>query len=247
MNGRIAVITGAALGLGAEFARELRDLRGLVLVDLAGDALDETAARLRAGGADVRTFVADVTDPEAPGSIMALADEAFGGADILVNNAGVVRYAPFLDTDRAFLRDVLAIDVESAYFMTQAFAAERIRTGRGGVVVNLGTSHAIVGVAATSAYAAAKGALHAVTRTLAVELAPYGIRVNTLALGMTMTERVRRELGADVMAGRLRQIPLARGAEPAEAATALRYLIDAEYTTGTELVLDGGFTIYGDG
>jgi len=119
--------------------------------------------------------------------------------------------------------------------------------GEGGVVVNLGTSHAITGVAGTSAYAAAKGAVHAMSRALAVELAGLGIRVNTLALGTTLTERVRNDLPAALLEQRYRQIPLGRGADPGEAARAVVFLLDAGYATGSELVLDGGFTVYGDG
>lgn len=241
------IITGAALGLGRAFAVSLCDrARAMLLVDVDEDNLTETAQLAAGGGADVRTLLADVTDENTPQRVVELAERELGGADILVNNAGIVRYASFLETSRTFLRDMLTIDVESVYFMTQAFARSRIATGGGGSVINLGTSHAIAGVGGTSAYAAAKGALHALTRALAVELAPHGIRVNTLALGMTMTDRVKRELGAEVMAGRLQQIPLARGAEPDEAADALLYLIGNRYATGTELVLDGGFTIFGD-
>jgi NAD(P)-dependent dehydrogenase (short-subunit alcohol dehydrogenase family) len=84
------------------------------------------------------------------------------------------------------------------------------------------------------------------TRALAVELAPLGIRVNTLALGTTMTERVRSDLGSDLLTKRMKQIPLRRGAEPGEAAEAISFLLDAGFATGTELVLDGGFTVFGD-
>jgi glucose 1-dehydrogenase len=204
------------------------------------------AEQLAAQGTTVVTHVADLTLPDSAAEVITLADEKLGGADALVNNAGIVEYADFFATSRPFLRRLLDVDVEAVYFMTQAFATSLRDRGYGGVVVNLGTGHALAGVGGTSGYAAAKGAIHAMTRALAVELAPLGIRVNTLALGTTMTDRVRTNLPPELLEGRLQQIPLRRGAEPEEAAQAVAYLLDAGYATGTELVLDGGFTIFGD-
>ncbi len=244
---RVAIITGAALGLGRAIAERLSSrAAGLLLVDRDQHDLERTAQRVKRPGLLIETLVADMADPGTPAQVMAVAQAGFGGADILINNAGIVPYAPFFDTTREFLRSVLCIDVESVYFMSQAFARALVQRHAGGGIVNLGTSHAIAGVAGTSAYAAAKGAIHSLTRALAVELAPYRIRVNTLALGTTMTERVKTSINAETLTGRMRQIPLRRGAEPSEAADAVVYLVDAEYATGTELVLDGGFTIFGD-
>jgi NAD(P)-dependent dehydrogenase (short-subunit alcohol dehydrogenase family) len=246
--GRVVIVTGAAQGLGRAIAIELAPVsRGLVLVDLQSEPLKALAETLSDAGHNVATCVADMTAPESPLRIVAIAEDAFGGADALVNNAGIVDYAGFFDTDRKMLQRLLDIDVASVYFMTQAFAASLRDRGVGGSVVNLGTSHAIAGVAGTSAYAAAKGAVHAMSRALAVELAGLDIRVNTLALGTTLTDRVRNDLPPALLEQRYRQIPLSRGAEPDEAARAVAYLLNAGYATGTELVLDGGFTVYGDG
>lgn len=243
----VVIITGAGRGLGRTFAASVSEVAsGLILVGRDPEALEATVAECH-GDAEIRTIVADMTDEDTPERVMALAQDAFGAADVLVNNAGIVEYGPFVETSREFVRRMFEIDVESVYFMTQEFARTRIAAGGGGLVVNLGTIHAMAGVAGTSAYAAAKGAIHALTRTLAVELAPHNIRVNNLALGMTMTERVEKRLSPALKEGRMRQIPLKRGASPEEAASALRYLLTAEYMTGSELVLDGGFTIYGDG
>jgi len=246
--GRVAIVTGAALGLGRAIARELAAAGwSLVAVDMQAEQLAALAAELQEGGHPVVTVVADMTAQDTPAVVMAAAEEAFDRADALVNNAGIVDYAGFFDSDRAMLQRLLDVDVTSVYMMTQAFAATLRRRGTAGSVVNLGTSHAISGVAGTSAYAAAKGAVHAMSRALAVELADLGIRVNTLALGTTLTDRVRNDLPAELLSQRYRQIPLKRGAEPEEAARAVAFLLDAEYATGTELVLDGGFTVYGDG
>lgn len=219
----------------------------MVLVDIDKNALDEFAVELRARGNRVETLGIDLTAADSGAAVMASALAAFGRADVLVNNAGVVQYADLDATSRGLLRRLLNIDVEAPYFLTQAFASALRARGAGGCVINLGTSHALAGVAGTSAYAAAKGAVHAMTRALAVELAPYGIRVNTLALGTTLTERVRAQLHPELIRQRMRQIPLKRGAEPEEAARAVAFLVDARFATGTELVLDGGFTVYGDG
>jgi NAD(P)-dependent dehydrogenase (short-subunit alcohol dehydrogenase family) len=244
---RVAIVTGAAKGLGAAIVDKLAPrCASMLLADIDAEPLEQMGDRLCSDGRNVITLTSDLTDPDSAAQLVALADEKLGGADVLVNNAGIVDYASFFDTSRSLFERLMKVDVESVYFLTQAFAASLRDRGVGGCVVNLGTSHAITGVGATSAYAAAKGAVHAMTRALAVELAPLGIRVNTLALGTTMTERVRTNLSADLLTKRMRQIPLGRGAEPREAAEAISFLIDAEFATGSELVLDGGFTVFGD-
>jgi NAD(P)-dependent dehydrogenase (short-subunit alcohol dehydrogenase family) len=245
---RVVIVTGAARGLGRAIALELAD-RGnrLLLVDLLDEPLTELADVLSAKGHRVATCVADLTQPSAADRVIAVADDQFGGANALVNNAGIVDYGGFFETSSEMLRRLLQVDVEAVFFVTQAFAASLRDRGCGGAVVSLGTSHALTGVAGTSAYAAAKGAVHALTRALAVELSHLGIRVNTLALGTTLTDRVRNDLPPGLLEQRYRQIPLSRGAAPYEAAQAVAYLLDAEYATGTELFLDGGFSVYGDG
>lgn len=244
----VVIVTGAARGLGRTVAMELAK-RGdaLLLADRLEEPLKELADLLDDGGHRVATFAGDLTLPSSGEAMVAVADEQLGGADALVNNAGLVEYEGFFDTTPELLRRLLKFDVEAPFFVTQAFAASARKRGVGGAVVNVGTSHAIAGVAGTAAYAAAKGAIHALTRALAVELAPLRIRVNTLALGTTLTDRVRTTLAPELLQQRYRQIPLGRGAEPEEAAQAVAHLLDAGYATGTELVLDGGFTIYGDG
>lgn len=247
---RVVIVTGAARGLGRTIATELAPrTAGLLLADRDDGPLQELAQEIRQLGRGPRvvTHTGDLTAPESAAEVVALADEQLGGADALVNNAGLVEYEDLFATSPALLRRLLGVDLEAVYFVTQAFARSLRDRGRPGSIVNLGTGHALVGVAGTSAYAAAKGAVHALTRALAVELAPLGIRVNTLALGTTMTERVRTTLPAGLIEQRMRQIPLRRGAEPEEAARAVGYLLDADYATGTELVLDGGFTVFGDG
>jgi NAD(P)-dependent dehydrogenase (short-subunit alcohol dehydrogenase family) len=244
---RVVIVTGAARGLGRAVALDLASRSAaLLLVDIDQKPLAALEEKLAVEGRTVVAHSADLTAPASAGEVIALADEKLGGADALVNNAGIVDYADFFATSRGFLRRLLDVDVEAVYFMTQAFAASLRDRGYGGAVVNLGTSHALVGVGSTSAYAAAKGAVHAMTRALAVELAPLGIRVNTLALGTTLTERVRTNLPEGLLERRFQQIPLRRGAEPEEAVRAVSYLLDADYATGTELILDGGFTIFGD-
>ena len=244
---RVTVITGAARGLGHAIALELAPRSAaLLLVDMDAAPLKDLAKLLAGRGHRVATHVADLASPDAADAVIAVADDTLGGADALVNNAGIVEYDNFFDTSLKMLRRTLEVDVEAVFSLTQAFARSLRDRGIGGAVVNLGTIHALSGVAGTSAYAAAKGAVHALSRALAVELAPFGIRVNTLALGPAMTERVRTALPEGLLEKRFKQIPLGRGAEPFEAAQAVGYLLDAEYATGTELVLDGGFTVFGD-
>lgn len=249
LAGSGAIVTGAARGLGQAIA-ELFLASGANVLVVDRDARQLAAATTMLadthGPARVAAVVADLADEAAADRVVEYGQHQFGTLHVLVNNAGIVKYAPFLDTSSALLRELLLIDVESVFRMTQSFARYLIAGSIQGNIINIGSSHAETGVGGTAAYAAAKGAIHALTRALAVELAPHGIRVNTAAFGTTATERVRNELPATVLEKRLRQIPLARAATPQEAAGAVLHLTTAGYMTGATLMVDGGFTVFGD-
>jgi len=251
MEGKTAIVTGAANGIGASVAKLLaRSGRSVVIIDRDENALSETLNSIQGAGFAAHSICADLSDLSVPTRIFEEAHHVFGGVEELVNVAGTVDYGSLQTYSADRLRSLLAIHVEANYSMIQAYVRassdRRLHPKAGGSVVNVGTMHALRGVSKTSAYAAAKGALHAMTRSLAIELAPLNIRLNTLALGATETERLRNDMPPDLLAQRLKQIPLRRLATQEEAAGAALFLLDNEYITGTDLIVDGGFTAFGD-
>jgi NAD(P)-dependent dehydrogenase (short-subunit alcohol dehydrogenase family) len=249
-EGAVTIVTGAARGLGEAIAARLAAAGSPVfLADRDAAELAAVTAELEAAGGRVGSLALDLLDDDAPERLVAAAVETFGRVDALVNNAGIVPFAAFLDTTPEQVREVLATNAGTQFRVAQAAARRMIAQGDGGTIVNLGTIHALKGVASTAAYAMSKGAIHALTRTIAVELAPHRIRCVTLAPGTILTERVKGALDAETFASRLAKVPAGRFGTPDDVAAAALFLLGPEggFINGQEIVVDGGFTAYGDG
>lgn len=247
LRGQTAVITGGASGIGLETAHALASCGAdLFLIDRSDDALAKAAEGLRTKGTSVWVEVLDVTDPQA---LNACADDlsARGGSvDILVNSAGIARLNSVLDTPDAEWREVMDINVNGTFWACRAFGRLMIEKGSGRIV-NLGSmSGLIVNRPQTAAsYMASKGAVHMLTKALAVEWAERGVRVNAVAPGyvateMTLKMRERPELFNVWMD----MTPMGRCGEPSEIASAILYLASpaSGYVTGSILSIDGGYT-----
>lgn len=251
MQGKVALVTGGARGIGRAVAQTLAgDGAAVVVADLAGSAGSETAAALRAQGGEACFVAADVTVDGA--RMVAAAVERYGRLDILVNNAGIFYNAdalttPFAEWQRAF--DVLFY---GALHCARAAGQVMVAQGEGGRIVNISSVNAFLGMAQASHYNTAKGAVDQLTRCLAVEWAPHGILVNSVAPGfvdtpMSIVEGVNELESPDFQEiyVRRRRIPLARAAQPAEIAAAVHFLASdrCTYITGHTLVVDGGLSI----
>ncbi|WP_018699332.1 SDR family NAD(P)-dependent oxidoreductase [Amorphus coralli] len=239
-----ALVTGAATGIGRAIALALGDAGyTVVAADRDREGLTETVA------AAVTPMHPVTLDLASETGIMAAFDSAvgqFGEVTCLVNNAGIALPKPATEVTWEDWDAVMAVNLKAAFFLSQRFAARRMGKGLPGAVINIGSTHGIVGVSDRSVYGISKAAILHMTRMLAIEWAGAGIRVNAVAPGTVMTPSREAILeDPDARARALDRIPSGRFPTPEEVAAAVVYLAgpSARSVTGHVLVVDGGTTV----
>jgi NAD(P)-dependent dehydrogenase (short-subunit alcohol dehydrogenase family) len=247
LDGKVALITGAGSGMGREaclvFANEGARVAA---IDVDAASLEQTAAAVRDAGGEIAAFEADVSDERQVREAIEGVVERFGSLHILYNNAGVLwrdRDVSVLDIDEAVWDRVFAINLKGMVWVCKYGVPKLIEAG-GGAIVNVGSTSALLGdTIPQDAYTASKGAVISLTRNLAVQFAPHGIRANCIHPGFTDTpmQTVRTTDPAWVEAA-VASIPLGRLGTPRDVVNAALFLAsdEASYVTGTELVVDGG-------
>jgi len=240
LAGKVAVITGAASGIGAAIAAAFAAKGGwLALLDINGDAAKARASALPSSTA----WTCDVADADSVEAVVAAVAAEMGGIDILVNCAGIVDLAPAEDLSLAAWRRTLDINLTGSFLMAQA-VGRRMITRKYGRIVNLASQAGSVAIEGHVAYCASKFAIIGMTRTLAIEWGRHGITVNSISPTVVLTDLGRKAWAGPKGDAMKAQIPTGRFAEPEEIAAAALFLVsDASgMINGADLLIDGGFT-----
>ena len=239
LAGKIAIITGAAQGMGASHARRfVAEGAKVVLTDI----LEEKGAKLAAELGENAYFVKhDVTNPEEWAKVVAAAEEKFGPVNILVNNAGISVAISILQMSLEQYRRIVDINQVSVFIGMKTVIPSMQRAG-GGSIVNISSINGIVGGAI--GYTDTKFAVRGMTKAAAIECSYYGIRVNSVHPGVIATPMIEQEDAKAAIQEFAKSIPMKRIAEPEEVTNLVLFLAsdEASYTTGAEFVVDGGIT-----
>lgn len=239
LSGKVAVVTGAAQGIGLAIARRyVEEGARVVLGDLRKA---DTAAEQLGGAAVARAVVCDVTSHAQVQGLVQAAVDAFGSLDILVNNAGITRDATMKNMTEEMFDQVIAVHLKGCWNGTKAAALRMREQGTGGAIVNISSISGKAGIFGQTNYSAAKAGIVGLTKAAAKETARYGIRVNAIQPGLIRTA-MTEALPAQVWEQKLADIPMGRAGEPEEVAkVAAFYASDlSSYMTGTVAEVTGG-------
>lgn len=247
LEGKVALVTGAARGIGRacvlEMARRGADvaINDVRLIDEAESVAREVRAMSK------RAIVAqgDVSDRQAMAALVNRTVEELGRLDILVANAGRNVRKPFLEMEPQDMEETLAVTLWGTFHVSQLAARQMVRQGRGGSIVFISSVHAVLAIPGSAAYNAAKAGINHLARTMAAELTPHSVRVNTIEPGWIDTPGERAAFGEQQLREAGAQLPLGRMGTADEIARGAAFLAsdEASYITGSTLRIDGGYAL----
>jgi 3-oxoacyl-[acyl-carrier protein] reductase len=243
LAGRVVLVTGSSRGIGAEVAVKVavEGARVAVHYRTSPEGATRTAARVREAGSEAAVFETDLRDGAAAEALVAQVIERFGRIDGLVNNAGRTLVGPFLDITAEDWDDVVRTDLTAAFHTCRAAIPSMVAQGSGSIV-NLASRLGQMGIPETAAYSAAKAGLIGLTRALATEFGPRGVRVNAVAPAVTVTDMTTDLVDSEEGRRRLRSMPLGRFGRSDEVADAVVFLLSdrAALFLGQTLNPNGG-------
>jgi len=243
-EGKRVIVTGGANGIGrAVVARFAAEGASVVFTDIAAAAAEATARRISdETGASVYPFIANVSIKSDNLACVRFALDKMGGVDILVNNAGIYYEDHFEDITEERWDAIMNVDLKGTFLMTQALVPH-FKEQRSGIIVNMASTNGLAGEIYYSHYNAAKGGVVVLTKTLALELGPFGIRVNCVCPGYIVTESTQAMDNDEFVKAYIQnKIPLRRTGTPAEVAAVIAFLAsdDASFVHGDAILIDGG-------
>ena len=245
LKGKVAIVTGAATGIGQAIATAFAREGASVTVDYIGSesATAQTMKAIQDAGSKGLSVAADISAPADVANLISKTVEAFERLDILVNNAGIERKVPFVDYPLNEWQKIIAVNLTGPFLCAQAAAKQMIRQGGGGRIINISSIHEDLPMPTNAPYCASKGGLRMLMRTIAVELAPHQITVNNIGPGAIYTP-IDRDVESNPQLNKqiLAEIPLGRWGKPEEVADLAVYLAsdEAAYVTGSTHFIDGG-------
>jgi glucose 1-dehydrogenase len=247
--GRRVLVTGSSKGIGRGIAIRLAEEGADVVINYNTDptGAEEALAEVQAlgrRGVMIRANLGSVTEVR---ELVAQSAVALGGLDVLVNNAGIEKHAAFWDVTEKDFDAVVDVNLKGVFFATQAFVEQCKTAGRPGKIINISSVHEELAFPNFAAYCASKGGVRMLTRTLAVELGPLGITINSIAPGAIETPINAKLLNDPAkLQSLVRQIPLGRLGQPSDVAALAAFLAsnDSDYATGTTYFVDGGLTVF---
>lgn len=244
LGGRVALVTGATNGIGRAITLGLASRGASIKFSYHDDleALRELMTALETLGVPAQAYQVDARSPASVGEMIGLLGDEH--VDVLVNNVGITTRDGFLDVTEKAFDDVMHANMRFPFLLTQRIVQGMIARGGGGSIINISSISAFKAISMMSHYQCSKAALSMLTKSLAVELAPHRIRVNTISPGLTATKGNRHqwEGAPEIWRERGRDIPLGRAGTPADCVGAALLLAsdDAAWITGADIVVDGG-------
>lgn len=245
LKGKVAVVTGAGRGIGFAIAsRFAAEEAKVVIIDLREEDVKEAVEKIKKQGGEAYGFQGDVTSKERVEEIVNQVLKKFGTVDVLVNNAGIYVGKMFWEEPLEFYERTFKVNVLGTVIPSQAVVPHMMKK-RKGKIINISSKSAVCGEPGHAAYSASKGAVLALTRAMAIELAPYHINVNAICPGPTETAILFSSMTKEQLEELKKQIPLGRYGKPEDIAGAALYLAsdDSDWCTGQGVSVDGGMSI----
>jgi len=243
---RVAIVTGSGMGIGEGIAFGFADLgANVVVAERDAESAEATAEEIRNKGRKSIVVLSDVREPEHVDDIVKKTLEEFGHIDILVNNAGGMFLSDVASINEKGWDAIIRANLKSTFLCSKAVSAVMMEKKTKGSIINISSVDALSGAPGTAAYGAAKAGIISFTQSLAMELAPHGIRVNAIAPGITATPGTEQWVTPEIEKKINEYVPLGRRGKPEDIEGAAIYLASdyASYVTGQTIVVDGGITV----